>query len=122
QGLFSVSHIFLHPSETVDGDAEGVPNAMLEAMAGGMPVGTTRHGGIPAVVEDGHNGLRRPEAAPRAVADALVRLAEHSELYRSLSKNAATSVRDQSSAENQVAAIEEIYRKAILARTGSEPA
>lgn len=122
QGLFSVSHIFLHPSETVNGDAEGVPNAMLEAMAGGLPVVTTRHGGIPEVIEDGHNGLLCPEADVPAVTAALFRLAENSDLYRSLSKNAATSVRDQFSAENQVAAIEEIYRKAILARTGSEPA
>ena len=122
EGLFAVSHIFLHPSETVDGDAEGVPNAMLEAMAGGLPVVTTRHGGIPEVIADGRNGLLCPEADVPAVTQALFRLVENSDLYRSLSQNAAVSVREQFSAESQVAAIEEIYRKAILAGTGSEPA
>lgn len=118
QGLFSIAHIFLHPSETVDGDAEGVPNAMLEAMAGGLPVVTTRHGGIPEVITDGKNGLLCAEKDPAALAEALLRLAADSDLYRMLSKQSALSVREQFSSERQVAAIEQIYREAILAHPG----
>jgi colanic acid/amylovoran biosynthesis glycosyltransferase len=56
--LFYSSHIFLHPSETgADGNQEGVPNSMLEAMASGLPVFATVHGGIPEAVENDRSGI-----------------------------------------------------------------
>ena len=115
QGLFSVSHIFLHPSETVNGDVEGVPNAMLEAMAGGLPVVATRHGGIPEVVIDNESGFLCAEGDAEQIAMALVRLASDPSLYTKTSEIAAASVREQFSAEKQIAAIEDIYQQAILA-------
>ena len=55
---FYESHIFLHPSELgADGNQEGVPNAMLEAMASGLPVFATNHGGIPEAIEHGASFL-----------------------------------------------------------------
>ena len=56
--LFYSSHIFLHPSETgADGNQEGVPNSMLEAMASGLPVFATIHGGIPEAIENDRSGV-----------------------------------------------------------------
>ncbi|MCB1088383.1 MAG: glycosyltransferase, partial [Verrucomicrobiae bacterium] len=56
------AHAFLHPSRTAgDGNREGVPNAILEAMATGLPILSTSHGGIPEAVEDGVEGFLADE-------------------------------------------------------------
>jgi len=122
QELFALAHIFLHPSETVHGDVEGVPNAMLEAMAAGLPVVSTRHGGIPEVITDGQNGLLCAEKNVGETSAALLRLAGDPGLYRAISQNAALSVREQFSRDRQIAAIEKIYRDAILACPGGQSA
>src|SRR5207302_8967108 len=77
--LFYSSHIFLHPSETGrDGNQEGIPNSMLEAMASGLPVFATRHGGIPEAIENNVSGILVNERDHRALGDALIDCAKDS--------------------------------------------
>ena len=122
QQLFRESHIFLHPSETARGDVEGVPNALLEAMAGGLPVVATWHGGIPEVVHDGETGLLCPERDVEGLAAALISLAEAPEYFERLSAQASASVKEQFSASRQIAAVEGIYSEAIALFPGKKPA
>jgi len=68
--------ILMMPSKTAaDGDEEGVPIVLMEAMATGMPVVATRHAGIPELVRDGENGILVPEKDSAALGRALVDLA-----------------------------------------------
>ena len=111
---YNRAHLFLHPSETTkESDQEGIPNSMLEAMATGLPIVATQHGGIPEAVTNGHDGLLVPERSPEALATALLTLmADSSELSR-MSANAAASVRTNFGASAQVAALEDVYLEAI---------
>jgi glycosyltransferase involved in cell wall biosynthesis len=108
------SHIFLHPSELTDtSDQEGIPNSMLEAMATGLPVVATLHGGIPEAVTSGHDGLLVPEKNPDELAAAILQLLRDPQLLETLSANAAASVRDNFGLESQVANLESCYIEAL---------
>ena len=114
--LFGSAHIFLHPSQTVGGDVEGIPNSLLEAIASGLPSVATDHGGIPEVVQNGTTGLLCPECDWQAVSKALLQLANDPALYAGISKAGAEFVTDAFSAEKQIANIENLYREAIDAQ------
>jgi len=67
-----------------DGDREGLPTTLLEAMALGTPCVSTAVTGIPEVLRDGQTGLIVPENDPQALADALQRLLEDGSLRMEL--------------------------------------
>jgi len=65
-----LSQLFVHPSRTsADGNREGIPNSLLEAMASGVPVIATHHGGIPEAVTDGESGVLINESDADALAE-----------------------------------------------------
>ncbi|MBU6300147.1 MAG: glycosyltransferase [Verrucomicrobia bacterium] len=104
------AHLFLHPSRTgSDGNQEGVPNSMLEAMATGLPVLATHHGGIPEAVTDGVSGLLVPENDGPALTAALRRLIDDPDLARRLGTAGCASVRETFSSAARVADLERIY-------------
>jgi glycosyltransferase involved in cell wall biosynthesis len=112
--LYADSHLFLHPSEIgPDGDQEGIPNSMLEAMASGLPVLATRHGGIPEAVEEGHSGLLVEERDHEALAAALLALTRNSARYEAMSRAASDRVRAHFDIEAQTRVLESYYREAI---------
>ena len=71
----AAAQVFILASRaTADGDREGVPNAIKEAAASGLPVVSTTHGGIPEVVEDGVSGLLAPEGSVEGLTSCLDRV------------------------------------------------
>ena len=70
--LMAEADLFVAPSVTArDGDMEGMPLVITEAMATGLPTIGSRHSGIPEVVMDGENGLIVEERDEQGLADAL---------------------------------------------------
>jgi colanic acid/amylovoran biosynthesis glycosyltransferase len=114
---FQRAHIFLHPSELGrDGNQEGVPNAMLEAMASGLPVFATRHGGIPEAIEHEVSGVLVPERDDAALAAALSKWTQQPEALSALARRGAETVAEKFEQQKQARALENIYFEALGAR------
>ncbi len=81
--LLAAADVFVFPSRT-----EGMPNALLEAMAAGSPIVTTDVPGCRDVVTDGRTGLLVPARRPEALAGAIERLLADRELAARLGSSA----------------------------------
>jgi glycosyltransferase involved in cell wall biosynthesis len=85
--------VYVQPSRiAADGDRDGIPNVLLEAMAMSLPVVATNVSGIPEIVRHGHNGLLIEPDDPGALADALVRLIDNPALGAELGRAARHTV------------------------------
>jgi glycosyltransferase involved in cell wall biosynthesis len=82
---YAASHVVVVPSVVDgDGDRDGLPNVVLEAMACGRPVVGTRVGAIPSAVRDRETGLLVASGSPAALADAVRTVATNPSLQRSM--------------------------------------
>ncbi|HAI49162.1 MAG TPA: colanic acid biosynthesis glycosyltransferase WcaL, partial [Enterobacteriaceae bacterium] len=80
KAMLNDADLFLLPSVTgADGDMEGIPVALMEAMAVGIPVVSTVHSGIPELIDNEDSGWLVPENDAHALADKLARVASLSE-------------------------------------------
>jgi glycosyltransferase involved in cell wall biosynthesis len=85
--VYQQASIFVLPClQLEDGDRDGIPNVLAEAMATGIPVISTSISGIPELIDDGTDGLLVPERDSLSLAGALRRLVESPKLRRQLSE------------------------------------
>ena len=111
--LLHASNLFVLSSQT-----EGIPLAVLEAMAAGVPVLATRVGGIPGVIEDDRTGCLVAPRAPGELASAMLRLAGDPIEAARLAAAARRAVMERFALEQTVEAYEDIYQVAADGRSG----
>ena len=90
------AHLLLAPCVTADdGDEEGIPNVIKEAMASGMPVVSSIHGGIPELVEHGVSGLLAPEKEIEALTSCLAQLLDNPQCWPAMGAAGRKRVEDR---------------------------
>jgi glycosyltransferase involved in cell wall biosynthesis len=90
---YARARVFVMPSQLgADGDRDGIPNVLLEAMAMEVPVVSTHVSGIPELVRDGDTGLLVEPTHAKALADAVQRLLDDPELAARLARRGRQAV------------------------------
>jgi L-malate glycosyltransferase len=110
--IIAAADVFVLPSLY-----EGLPIAMLEAMALGRPVVASRVGGVPQVISDGIDGFLVDPLEPGQLAEKVLAVLHDPKLQQKLSTNAVKTVREHFSVERMVASIESLYAS-VLAEKG----
>jgi glycosyltransferase involved in cell wall biosynthesis len=109
------SDIFAFPSFM-----EASPNALIEAMAAGLPIVATRVGGIPEVIEHERTGVLVPPGDDRALAAGIVRLIDRPELALRVGESARRLVQARFSFERMVGEFQELFVRELSARVAPE--
>jgi glycosyltransferase involved in cell wall biosynthesis len=85
--------LFVLPCTVAEnGDRDGIPNVLLEAMAAGVPVISTEVSGVPELIDSEHDGLLVPPNNPAMLADAMERVLASAELGERLAHAARAKI------------------------------
>ncbi len=110
--IYQQAHAFVLPCRiTADGDRDGFPNVLAEAMAMGVPVITTAISGIPEMIDDGVHGLLVSGDA-RSIADAVERLWCDDGLHARLSQSGRARICDRFDSRETTKALLALFAQA----------
>lgn len=111
QLIYQQAAVFVLPSQITDnGDRDGIPNVLVEAMALGLPVVSTNVSGIPELVTNRVNGLLAPQKDPEALAQAIAELLDHPELGRQFGQAARQTVCREFDAEETIVDLHQLFQ------------
>lgn len=106
-----LAHLDLVVLATTTHEAFG--RVVVEAQAAGVPVVATRVGGVIDIIEDGKNGLLVPPADHKAMAEAILRIHEDTQLAARLAENAYAKIKEKYTVELMVKNTLEVYRDSL---------
>jgi glycosyltransferase involved in cell wall biosynthesis len=106
---FRRMHVFVLPSLF----GEGMPMVVLEAMAAGLPVVSTRVEGIPQIVRDGRDGLLVEPGNPRELAQALAAITRGERPTDAMGDSGWRRQRTNFSDESMAAQVAAVYREVL---------
>jgi glycosyltransferase involved in cell wall biosynthesis len=111
---YGQAEIFVLPCQTgADGNRDGLPVSIVEALACGLPVVTTPMTGIPEVVRDGENGLLVPEGDAEALAQAIQRTLGDQQLLARLRSRARPSVVSTFDCHQTAARLQQLFAQGV---------
>ncbi|MEY8734781.1 glycosyltransferase [Peribacillus frigoritolerans] len=96
-----------------DGNVEGIPNVIMEAMAMGRVVVSTAHAGIPELVIHGETGYLVPEKDVVALSDMLIHAIEHQSEWSLLIENGHRKVEQEHDIHKQIQKLEQLFTNLI---------
>lgn len=112
--LYGALDLFVLNSTT-----EGLPNAVLEAMAFGVPVIATAVGGTPEVVHDGDTGILIPASQPAALLQAIRSVLDDRPAAAERARRARTLIEREFDMVRLSHSINELYRRVLATRAGA---
>jgi len=112
--IYQEATLFALPCQVVEnGDRDGIPNVLVEAMAMGLPVVSTDISGIPELIDRGVNGLLAPQRDAAALAGAIETLLRDAGLRHKLGRAAREKVERHFDAEENVVRLEALFRASL---------
>lgn len=106
--------LFVMASKTAsDGNEEGIPNVIMEAMATGRVVIATHHAGIPELIINGETGYLVEQYQPATLAQTIVYALKHRDNWEPMIYKARTKVEEEHDAKKQTEKLEELMDKLI---------
>ncbi|MDL1891994.1 glycosyltransferase [Sphingobacteriales bacterium CHB3] len=106
--------VFVHFSTKQScGDKEGIPGTIVEAMASGLPVVTTRHAGIPEIIYDGIQGILLDEKDVAGITRSLLALYDDEDMCKRLGQEASYRALRELDVQAKTRNLERIYEKVV---------
>lgn len=107
--LLNLIDIFVMPSLK-----EGMPIALLEAMAAKKPIIASKVGAIPKVIEDGYSGLLVESGNEQELSESIIKLLNNPEKANSLAQNGYEKAKSEFSAKNMAEKYMEVYKSMMI--------